>query len=260
MKRICILTVPRSGTNYLCGLLASFRGVRSHFDLFHGKASWKLDGREMSAVSKVSGIHYSSVRDSQLVQFAHESPNRYLKIIEQANTSRADCLSFKIFPNQLEKSVLKSQIMTHEETAFIILRRSLLDSYISARVAMHVGKYTHVNTSDVSVSISASDYVQWLGRTEEWYSFCQNTLSKLGRRFATLSYEDDIMLDPDSLLQRLSLLLRENGVPVGEIVETQSNFEKQDRRSDPAKKVSNWSEFVADLNSIGVMPRPELVA
>lgn len=255
MKRICILSIPRSGTTHLCKLMESFGGVRAYHDLFHNNSSWKLNKRELTAISSVSGVVYKSIKDPALIQFAHDSPLRYLEILERTNASWATCLSFKIFPGQLEIDALRSDVLSHKDTLFLIVRRPLLDVFISTRKAAQTGKYKGMNTSDVSVILSASEYARWIGRVEDWFSLCRSALEKKGRAFVTLSYEKDIAIDARSVLEKLGAAFLENGIPVGDIVNAPVGVQKQDRSSGYAEKVSNWDEFVGDLDSLGIMPR-----
>lgn len=254
VKRICIFSIPRTGTNNLCKLLNSIEGLRSHFELFHSNSVYTLDPDELRFINGELGTHYEDIGDPALITFARSNPGSLLEMLETENAEKYDFLSFKIFPFHLTSEVLERDIISHRDTYFILIRRHLIDCYISLRKAEELGAYLSSDTSRLSIELDASEYIRWCAQMLAWYTKCQSLLHKYERSFATLSYERDLSGSKESTVRNFVNAVNSLGANLLQPQLVRNGFAKQDTATEYEQKVANWRDFLLDLSELGVLP------
>ncbi|WP_428929895.1 hypothetical protein [Marinibacterium sp. SX1] len=179
-------------------------------------------------------------------------PVRAIKALSEACARDGhDSLSYKIFPAHLKRDALEP-FMAREGTMFVVVKRLLIDCYISSRKAMALQTWTGANTTGQKITLDFADYDLWFQQRRDWYDWIDGSLSKLDNPHCILTYEADINCEAsEHLAVALDALA---GMGLDKTVSGQkmtSNHTKQDKAANYHQKVSNWREFCAEARTAG---------
>lgn len=254
MKRLCIVAHARTGTNYLCNLLDSFRGVRCYKELFHPNAVFGLDDHEIELARKKTWRRYRDIYSSSLVKYARGKPERFLRFLDGAQKNGIEVLCFKIFPSHLPWELIESDILSHDNTHFLFVKRNMLESFISFQKAKKVKKFSFIDTTEVKVSLRASEFLSFAAENAAWFDRWEHAIEDRGFLSNTIMYGSEITTSEEESIAALGGKLKALGLPFGEAQARSLTFEKQDKGQSNRNKVENWEEFVSDLSLAGVQP------
>ncbi len=247
---LCILGMARSGSSYLCAVLANQPAIDGRFEIFNPKQIEYLRPEELRELSRRSGKTFPAVaEDPVAIQVVRESPTRTLECLMDMLQPEKRLLTFKVLRRQLRVRKVRKEIIARPDTAIAILRRRPIDAFISSRKARLLQRWEGVDTTNVKIDIEVGDFLKWWDATAEWYRDLEKACWRLGKPFHRLSYEDDVDVEPSLLVQRLRRLATACGINdlVGSVIGSPTIFARQDRTSDVEARVANWPAFHRSL-------------
>lgn len=253
-KILCIVGIPRTGTNHLCSILRQIPQVESRFEIFHPVRSYTMQPDELMELSRLVGRSFEpSSENREAVGVIREHPSLALDCILRFMQAPKRVLSFKVFSHHLPLEVVRSEIIARPDTMVVFVRRRPIDTYISHQKAIGLGKWSMVDTTDFKVPIDAADFVNWWQQAVDWYHYLEAACLEHGKTRHHLSYEKDISTDGTHLARRLCAIMASDGVaglsiPGGDQL---TGIPRQDRTEGIEQRVSNWSEFYEQLSALG---------
>lgn len=246
---ILVVAAPRTGTNFLCECLGEFPEMLGLMEIFNPRGVFGLDSRELLPWfgQRINVAELASVDDPVLVRHFREMPIRALTSLREATASRGlDAFSYKVFPGQLSHEVM-ARIFAGLHRRVIFLVRNRLDVFISYEKARHLDVWKNHSTKDLLPTIDVEDFVQWAQSVDQWYADVTNLAQLHDKRPVVLTYEDDVDVPKEDLLDRLVDLLGGFGVDVSEMGSMAPKFKKQDSAAEPFAKISNGERVREEL-------------
>jgi len=253
-RLLCVVGIPRTGTNYLCSVLNRFSGIEGRFEIFHPNRSYSMHPVELLELSRLLGKRFvASPEDPEAVRTIRSHPELALECILRLMPPSKRLLTFKVFSHHLTAAQVTEAIVARPDAMIVFVRRRPVEAYISHQKALALGKWSQIDTTDLEIRISAENFLQWWQQAADWYLSLEAACWAYGKRFNRLSYERDIDIAPAHLVQRLKALLASNGihdlaVPDGDL---STEVSRQDRTEDVERRVVNWVEFCDQLSATG---------
>ena len=174
-KIFIVLAHRRTGSNYLMKVLNSFPDIEFFGEVYHWNTMWMSNHRKQEYINWLDtykGIKLNpgdnSSEEKQLVKLNHREPQCFLDFFSL--TSRNKYAGFKIFPEHLSFQKLEKNFLANKEISKIILRRNLLDVYISDKILQKTKHSQGYDTSQVKVTIDCLDFKKWYFDTQSYYS------------------------------------------------------------------------------------------
>jgi LPS sulfotransferase NodH len=178
--RFVIFAAPRTGSNFLCGLLNSHRDILCHHGLFNPAGiHYALDHREGDRNSGAS-----DERDRQ--------PKDFIDRIWREDFGKT-AIGFKF--NRGENDEARRIILDDAGVRKILLtRRNRVKTYVSELIAMQTGQwesYCHLpeNPANPKIYVDQHKLYQHINLNERFYSELEETLLRSGQSFLHLQYE-----------------------------------------------------------------------
>lgn len=254
---IAWITLPRTGSNYLCELLHNHYRIQSHYEIFHKHKFYARNRNQIiDLINKKYYTNFTDYRDLNLIKWIHYNPHSLLSILKE--NSCGDYFSFKIFPGQLNQRSVREVIINDSSIKKILVQRNLLDVYISRMLALKLGKWGHTNTSEIKLQVDYDDFIQWFTWVEQWYRFFEESLTSIGQNFSVMSYKGlhSNESDKDKFVYLINFLRTVDiNLELREVVNTMQNavvYKKQDLRANIADKIANYAEFEKKLHNTGL--------
>jgi len=263
---IAILATPRTGTNYLCGLLAQSLDINGMYEIFHPDVPYGLDDRliALSLGRELDGIAALDDKGTATLVRANSKP-----ILDGLLEHETRPSLFKVFPTHLTQTETEKNVLLNSAMAKIIVDRSPLDVYISWRKASAVDKWDRIDTTSVRIQLRRRRFEKWYEERKRWYDFYYETLTGASQRYGYLNYAEIERLGSEGLVDRFIELAGQLGCELTRSTESPRNLlEKQDRNLSPAEKVDNWDKFersfpggrIDEKYTTGFLNLPALVA
>ena len=257
-KFISILALPRSGTNYLCGLMRRFQEIDSLYEIYHHQAVYvgnkNLSDRIINYINYHHRLNIINNSDQILIDFVHQNPQEILKIISLQSSS--EYISFKIFPNHLSPESFSSAIMQNSQIKKILVKRNLLNIYFSLKFAEITAVWRDQNTSNLKLDFDEDDFINWYADHQKYYQFIENECKKNNCQATVLEYEEIHSLQSDrekfiflfNFLKSIGLELEESNLYIPD--KKLSNLrKKQDVRTNILEKVNKPQSLIDTLKS-----------
>lgn len=245
---IMLASTPRSGTNYLHGVMAkSSRDVMTCYEIFNKKAVFCTNNylKDLSGKLKTD---FKSIRDTRLVDYAREDKSRFISnLLDIANERGRKYLLFKIFPDQIEDNLEKLNEINNIKV--IILTRHPIECFISLTKAASLKSWTKTDTTAIKPSINLKKFLAWHNKTSKWYEQWAN--AKVFSRYS-LTYENDIKGVHPALLFNIINTKLNLGLTIADQYEPSNQLQLQDKTENWRNKVSNGLEFYSqalDINA-----------
>ncbi|MBV9993374.1 MAG: hypothetical protein JOZ72_19030 [Alphaproteobacteria bacterium] len=239
--------MPRTGSSHLNKLLKSIPELNAKSELFHAKRQVVLSPRELAMLKQRSGMDVDDKPAFAAWRRAH--PLATLEAIRDG-AWRKRIVAFKVFPGHVEHGLLETELIPRDDTAFAILTRRPIESYISGRKAQNAGTFSKQDTTDIKPELSSEDFGAWARKMRRWYRWCEETLEAKGKPFARISYERH--LDRESgadAVRDLIALLRPLGVDRLSEPSEVTEGQRQDRERRYQDRVANWAAFEAEVRA-----------
>ena len=247
---IAWISLPRTGTNYLCELLHNHHRIESHYEIFHKHKFYaRVEDRNkiVALINQQYSQRFGSYQDPNLIEWIHNNPHSLLAILKRISTKKY--FSFKIFPGQLNQKLVAEAIINDHSIKKILVKRNLLDVYVSRGIAINSKKWGHTNTSKIKLEIDFNEFIKWFNWDNQWYKLFENGITSTGQGFSVITYRGihSQESDRDKFIYLINFL-RTVGInlELQSVVENMQNdvpYKKQDRRSNIADKILNYREF-----------------
>jgi hypothetical protein len=260
-QAIAWIAIPRTGTNFLCALLKHHPAIIAYYEIFHSEKFYAGIHNQPELIIKNFNQKYNfsfvSYEDSALLDWIHNNPQDVLTTLIELNPQKL--IIFKLFPDQLNLELLKKNIIDNDRIAKILVKRNLLDSYISHEIAQISGFWHNYDTSNICLTLSIEKFIDWAKWAKTWYDLFENKISQDTITNATIDYETIHQKKTNTdKLAYLDRIFHDIGIhfsipyslPNLENInlENINSFPKrQDRRYNLADKITNYNEFIEEL-------------
>lgn len=257
MDTICLITAPRTGTNHLCEVLKNFPDLASYPGLFEPNGPRGIEEESWPLLRERTGIDFANLRDRALAEYVHAEPGAWLDAVAEA--ARADgkrVMSFKLVRDDLPMETIENDLLSRPGLRLIMVVRRQVDSYVSWRKAVELGRSEGFDTTGMRLKLDADRFAEWLDRQERWYEHWRSFLARRFLPCPVVRYEIDIDIPLQRTLHRFAAAAALVGItlrPPGEI--TRTGLERQDRAKTLADKVTNWAEFSREIFARGLERR-----
>jgi LPS sulfotransferase NodH len=182
LTKFVILSIPRSGSNYLCGTLNSHPEILCHHEIFHEKAIYyALDRR-------------NGELDLGTVETRDLNPKQFIDRLWQHNFQAA-AVGFKLLSGQNPKAfdlVLKDKSIKK----ILLMRQNKIRTYVSLAIAKQTGIYSQLrdrerkNEVQSSVEIDIDSLRDHLKKTDDYYQRLIDRMEVSKQSFLKVIYED----------------------------------------------------------------------
>lgn len=240
---ITTIGYPRSGTNYLMGVLDnSFFNINSNSELFN---------REKCFINnKYESLMCNHYNVTDLTKVSKSKPLLFLDTLIEV--SEEPVLSQKIFPAHLELNTVYKII---DKSAYLlIMKRNFTDVYISHKRAISMLKtcnnpWVYIDTTNYKVTFNKEEFERQKQIFNEWYDSTLNYITKNNKNYFIINYETfhELSLSDKQVLLRKKL----SEVMPSDLLDITTTIEplnKQDKSSDYQTKFSNYEEFKEYMN------------
>jgi|GEM_PF-6987305 len=246
-KAFALIACRRTGSNYLMKILDSFPEMEFFGEVYHNQTVWMPIERKKEYVEWLKNTHNLEVKagdkpfeDKELVRLNHDRPEYFLEFL---NTTKHKYAGFKIFPEHLKWHKLKSKLLTNKEVPKIVLKRNLLDVYISDKILQLTKSSQAQDTSNIKIDFNCLDFKTWYYDTQCFYSRVEMLLKNSNQKYAELSYEYiHSHGDNEEKVAFIQSWLNQNGIQIQEQPKISGYTKKQDKRKRSLAKVKNVSE------------------
>lgn len=257
-REIAIIATPRSGTNFFCDTLGEFDELSSFFELFNPRGVFGLERCPpiYEQLSQGLGFPVADVSDPQLIEYATSNPESLLTELGNAvGRLGKTAFSYKIFPGQLKRNSLEN-ILSGQHRHFLFIVRSRIDTYISFKKAMQVDHWVNRPTEDIKITVELDEFMEWAAGQDKWYAGCEAILRSAKRPYFAFSYEADVNVPKETLLEKQFLVLRSAGIDLPFPMQiTPPRFRRQDKLVGPFKKIANGEDLKNELGKRGLLGR-----
>lgn len=260
-QHVAILAIPRTGTNYLCDLISKFDEIDSLYEIFHKDAVYlgnneKLRINIIEHLNKKYDLKIKDFRSTAFINFVSQNPQALLDIIAQKSNQKYT--SFKIFSSHLPRQKLSKLIIKNSQITKIIVKRNLLDVYLSNRIAQQTNKWGKTDTSKFKLEFDDDDFMKWFTNQNKYYSFIESELTNSQQPINILQYETIHSFQNNQekfqylfdFFQSIGLQLdRKNLFGLAQKELDKNIRKKQDRRKSTLEKLSNPNTLIDALKN-----------
>ena len=260
-NHVAILAIPRTGTNYLCDLISKFNEIDSLYEIFHKDAVYLGNNEQLRQdviehINQEYSLTIEDFRSAAFVNFVSHNPQVLLDIIAQKSEQKY--VSFKIFSNHLQREKLRNLIIKNQQITKIIVKRNLLDVYLSKRIAQQTNQWGKSDTSRFKLEFDDNDFMKWFTNQNKYYGFIESELANNNQKINILQYETihahqnnqekfKYLFD---FFQSAGLQLdRNNLLNLSQKDLDQNVRKKQDKRKSTLEKLSNPNTLIDALKS-----------
>ncbi len=255
VNAIVWIAIPRTGTNFLSALLKHHPRITSYYEIFHREKFYAgIHNRPefiIKSLNQKYHVNFSDVEDLDLINWINQHPQDLLETLIELNPQHL--ISFKLFPDQLQNDAIERVIIQNDRIAKILVKRNLLDAYISHEIARKVGFWDNYDTSNIFLTLSIEKFIHWAKWAEEWYGLFENNLSSEVIDYSTINYEEihqhknntDKLAYLDNFFNKIGIEFpSQYALPDLITINLQK---KQDNRDCLADKITNYDEFIGEL-------------
>ncbi|WP_119299516.1 sulfotransferase [Dongia deserti] len=257
-RLICVVSGARSGTNHLCSVLSRISEIDVRHEIFHKIRCQKLNERELAKLSHRLGKAFPpDCASPATVSAVRRHPGLVMDCLTELMAPEKRLLCFKVFRQQLSVRQVRDAFIRRPDAIMIFLRRRPIDTFVSVRKALHLQDWHGRDTTDVKISIDADDFIGWWGRASAWFRQVEAACWAMNKPFHRLTYEDDVDVPADKILDRFRGILASHGVSDLTVSDNEkpSDIKRQDRNKEVSDRVANWSEFEQRLRDKGFLER-----
>lgn len=240
-----LLAYRRTGSNYLMNIFDSFPEMEFFGEVYHRQTVWMPSERKQEYISWLAANHDIKLKagnkpfeDKELVKLNHERPDYFLDFLPAS--TKFKYAGFKIFPEHLHWHQLKSNVLVNKKVPKIVLKRNLLDVYISDSILKLTKCSQKQDTSKIKIDFDCLDFKAWYFDTQSFYSRIELFLKNDNQKYSELSYEQ--IHSYSSNAEKVDFLqswLNEHGIEVKQKPKAVDYIKKQDKRKQSLAKVNN---------------------
>jgi len=183
-RKFILATHPRSGGNWLIGLLIQHPRVFATGELFERVRKDTGAARFIAA----AGIKPLGRREKDVERFVGDF------FLRSPAAAQKRVIGFKLLGSHLSRKWRRRLLMHPDIDVILLRRRNLLRACVSHQIAQRtrqfiVGKnQKHRRIPPFRADIAGMR--QWLARQAKWLEFCERVLKKSGKAYMNIFYED----------------------------------------------------------------------
>tara|TARA_X000000368_G_C22900784_1_gene654009 strand:+ start:169 stop:966 length:798 start_codon:yes stop_codon:yes gene_type:complete len=244
IKKICLITVARSGSNWFCNAVKNIDGIKGYYELFHPLQPYGLSNNDIEYLSKIHRDQFSyvdgSIDDNQFNKFRLSKPNMFLStLLKLAQENNDKKIFFKLFNEHLSDNSLK-KLHRNKSLHYIFLLRNILDSYISLEKASNLNKWNKVDTTDIKIEIDKSKLLSYQTKILKWYKYNYSSISN-ENIINIVNYEDiSVRSDKEKSLNNIYSSLNFKDLKIA--IDKKHSYTVQDKNESWRDKVININE------------------
>lgn len=238
---VCVIAASRTGSNLLCNALENIPGARSVLEVFHPRWVARLDATELAAFAARAG------GPDAMTRWRSAHPGQVLDML--LDPGPPGPLVIKVFPKHVACRLVRGKILPRSDTAFVVLTRRPIESFISTTKASLLRKYHTVDTTSLRPAIDARSFANWARQRRRWYRWVDICLERHAIEPVRLSYDHDLAPDPVRAAGKVAARF---GFPF-DPTRCPLVRRRQDLETDFRLRVENWDAFAANAD-------PELLA
>lgn len=230
MTKFVIIASARTGSNLLCGMLASHPDILCFYELFHPKAIF-------------TGLDEGTTYLPESLERRDRYPGSFLESVYNSDYQKK-AVGFKIFPRH--NDVVLDYLLKNAEIKKIILkRRRLLHQYTSELIAV-INRPLQKPGSDGSENVARAVTVSV--KEEKFCRFADNTNKFYGGVEQQLANQDYFPLEYSELIGNERDAIRNLSVFLG--VDMNVNLHKFHKKENPRElqsRIVNYESLKEDL-------------
>lgn len=229
-----VISTPRAGSNYLCGLLGSHTRAACHNEAFHPDEA----GLYLTGIDRSDPIFDTHWRD--------ENPYMFLaRLFHETLLSGGGIthIGFKVLLNEHQLRVGLTPSLDYRPDIILLRRENKLEEYSSYRIASETGVWlgSEAQKDQHKVMFDAQDYWGYFNAQQEMERKVLSLLGYRGTRYLTMTYER--LLEPNALTEITDFL----GLPEENLVPSTAKMNS----SNVLERFVNADEVSAFAHSIG---------
>jgi len=236
LQKFLIVSIPRSGSNMLVGMLDQHPEIQCYAELFHPDKIYNRD---------VFSRH--GIPDFTLNQ-RNKDPFGYLDyIFRHKFKQNTKAIGFKIFPGQNDE-LLQLLLQDSSIKKIILIRDNLLRCYLSLKSAELNNVYfiregsEQIAPSDQSLVLDVKDFIQYQKENTDFFNRILSKLKKSGLEYLVLHYEN--LLDREQQLDLLNFIGIKPDPGLLKVISVKQ------RKKDITEKIINFDETKEWLSSL----------
>jgi len=238
VKKIIIVSHPRSGSSYLNRLLSNFNRTKIVMEPFHQNPDVSSAHIKAATYNKYADFIAELENSNHTVyDYGHSNPVEFVDMI--ANHSDCDYLSVKIFPGHLSREKLEQLLAS--AAVVIFLRRNPLHSYISVKIAHKLAVWGGRDTSDIKISIDEASYIKW--NNDNWLFMEASKAIVKEHNVAHIDLQYEQLLNMDVALETIRQSLSDRNIYLETGRTMRKNPQVQDSRKSAIDKVTNVEDL-----------------
>lgn len=246
-EHIFVLFIGRTGSTYLMQTFDTLNECRvlcAYGEIF---TSIEAIMRTFHADTKLNII------PEMYKSYALDNPYEYIQFIDE-NVPDKYLFSKIQIPYLIQKhDDLIKKILSYKNCKLIIVKRNLLDSYISEKKAEMANKWSKVDTTDMKITINPEEYVKYYSRINSAYIKIINIIKSLNKEYLIINY-DDIHKNNINDREKTNIIISKLKTINLNLEINNTKYEKmeflflQDKNKDICEKISNYDELKSYLD------------
>lgn len=274
---IALLSSPRSGTTHVIRLMEALAGLypcREEWLNIFG-VPWVGD-RMLDRLNRAHRTRYAQFADPALGAWARADFARTLDFVQKSAPLGTRAMVVKVLHPDLTAAEFEQLFLASPQHMVLVLQRAPIDSFISLCKAKAVNKWNMHDTTCLSITLDAAEFLAEWQRQSTWHHALRHTLEQDGRPYGLLDYERDVLPGEDHAIARLIEELGRAGLATRlkpkVAIERQAHralatagaalqvptapprpigLPLQDRSPSRAAKVTNWDAFLVEIRRLG---------
>lgn len=228
IHKFLIVSIPRSGSNMMVGMLSSHRNIVCYPELFHPYAIF--DGGQFA----------KNNIEPYTLDKRNEDPPGFLGFIYSLRFRKsAQAIGFKMFPDQ-DDDFLRELILEPSLKKIVLIRDNYLMNFVSQKTAQKSKVYfvksgTGTEQEDIRIEVDWNEFLAYEKRFQAFFDEVRDLLNKSGQEFCEIHYEQ--LLVPEHQARMLKFIEVE---PDPGLLQIRS--EKQNKLP-PEDKILNYEEL-----------------
>ena len=265
---ICLISVPRSGTNQVSTVLNNFARIEVYLEWFRPLGPSFTTPEMVRRFSVLSGQSFRDHDDPAFGAWIHDNVDATLAELERSARPGSRAAMVKLFDDHLPRHDIQRHLFDRPGMHVLLVERTPIDTYVSFAKARTVKKWINYDTTDVRPVLDVAHFFRWHSGKSDWFGWLDAEIARRGLPVARLHYDRDIAPGTDHTMQRLAEVLHGFGLParlsarshairaLGRLettplrplvrasgLPTQLGLDRQDQAETRADKVANWDEF-----------------
>ena len=248
MKNIMVLlAIPRTGSNNICSLINKSNNIEYNTEDFNGLLGIRFMKKNIKnyITKRISDENkVNNITNVFLRTYMQKYPEKYIKYLSEYKIRKFKL--FKIFYKHLPlNNIIDIFFKKNKESKKIILKRDLIEVYVSNKIAERSGKWYNYDTSNIRIKINFIDFINFYNQWINYYKILEehkdiNTIIINYNNISGLSDIEQYNFLKNELIKINVKLDRKTNI---------KNFFKKQTKSALSKQIINYNDFIKLYNN-----------